>query len=585
MSRPAGWRLLDTGLRRAGENIALNRALLEAHQAGGSPHTLRFLRFEPSALIGFHQSVAQELRAGYCAAHGIAIQRRITGGGAIYFEPAQIGWELYLDRNVLGTADMGAIAGRVCEMAARGISALGVAARYRPRNDIEVDGRKISGTGGAFDGDSILYQGTLLVDFDIERMLNVLRIPAEKLLPKAIASARERVTTLKALLGDAPPLERIQNALAHAFAEGFGVELEPGGLTQEEQHRFGAALAEIDAPEWIYQTDRPAARAPVVEGVHKAEGGLLRAALAVDPARNRIKQAWFTGDFFVNPRRLVADLEGALRDSPLDGYRRTVESFFRGYPAEMLLLNREDFIRVIERALEARESLEELGAGFALASHDLEIRGAGELLGEQQSGEIDEVGFALYSELLERAVRSLRTGEKLPAKTESREVEINLHAPALLPEPYLPDVHMRLVLYKRIASAESLEALQALQEEIVDRFGVLPDAGKRLFRAAELKIRAAPLGIRKIDAGAKGARIEFVEKPPIDPGAIIRLLQSAPRTYRLDGPNRLRIVAEMPDAESRVKTITKLFDTLAPARIEAARTEDSGLRTKGLRKL
>src|SRR5690606_23753459 len=186
------------------------------HRAGRAPDTLRFLRFEPAALVGFHQSVAQELREDYCQAHGIAVQRRITGGGAIYFEPAHLGWVLYLDKAALGTADMGAIARRICEMAARGISALGVCARYRPRNDIEVDGRKISGTGGAFDGDSILYQGTLLVDFDIERMLHVLRVPAEKLLPKAIASARERVTTLKALLGEPPPLERIQQAIARA---------------------------------------------------------------------------------------------------------------------------------------------------------------------------------------------------------------------------------------------------------------------------------------------------------------------------------------------------------------------------------
>lgn len=351
--RPPGWRVIDTGLRRAAENIALNRALLDAHQAKATPHTLRFLRFEPSALVGFHQSVAQELREDYCRQHDVAIQRRITGGGAIYFEPAQLGWELYLDKAALGTADMGAISRRICEMAARGISALGVPARYRPRNDIEVDGRKISGTGGAFDGDSILYQGTLLVDFDIERMLQVLRIPAEKLLPKAIASARERVTTLKALLGDVPALEHIRERLVGAFAEGFGVEVEAGDLTVEEERRFRTVLAEIDTPTWVYQTDRPVGEAPVVEGLHKAEGGLLRVALAVDPARRRIKQAWFTGDFFVNPRRLVVDLEGALRDSPLDDFRQTVESFFRAYPAEMLLLNRDDFVRAIANALQA----------------------------------------------------------------------------------------------------------------------------------------------------------------------------------------------------------------------------------------
>ena len=144
------WRLIDTGLRPAAENIAINRTMLEAHQEGLIPPTLRFLRFLPSALIGFHQSVEQELRADYCAAHGITIQRRLTGGGAIYFDETQIGWELYLDRRRLGTADMQEISRRICEMAAVGIRRLGVDARFRPRNDIEVNGRKISGTGGAF---------------------------------------------------------------------------------------------------------------------------------------------------------------------------------------------------------------------------------------------------------------------------------------------------------------------------------------------------------------------------------------------------------------------------------------------------
>jgi len=223
------------------------------------------------------------------------------------------------------------------------------------------------------------------------------------------------------------------------------------------------------------------------------------------------------------------------------------------------------------KRLEAIESLEELGAGFALASHDLEIRGAGELLGEAQSGEIDEVGFTLYSELLSRAVKTLQSGGALDTDTSASAAEIDLHAPALLPDTYLPDVHLRLVLYQRIGSAPTLEALQALQEEVIDRFGTLPQAGKLLFRAAALKIRAAPLGIKKIDAGEKGARIEFVDKPPIDPGVILQLLQSAPRRYRLDGPNRLRILQESPDADSRIAMIGALLDALsAPLETGAA---------------
>lgn len=347
------WRVIDTGLRRAAENIALDRALLEARGEGASPNTLRFLRFTPCALLGFHQSARQELDLDYCAAHGIDVQRRVTGGGALYFDATQIGWELYLDRAVFGTGDMGAIARRVCEMAAAGIRRLGVDARFRPRNDIEVDGRKISGTGGAFDGDAVLYQGTLLVSFDVERMLKVLRIPAEKLSDKAIASARERVANLADLLGGAPPLDAVKAALTGAFAEGFGVRFETGDLTQTEQSKYRAALADIDARAWVYQHDRARAETEIVEGVHKAPGGLLRVALFLDVARGRIKQAWITGDFFVNPKRMVADLEAALRDTPISEYRRVVGAFFDGYRTEMLLLSREDFVGGIGAALRA----------------------------------------------------------------------------------------------------------------------------------------------------------------------------------------------------------------------------------------
>ena len=243
---------------------------------------------------------------------------------------------------------------------------------------------------------------------------------------------------------------------------------------------------------------------------------------------------------------------------------RVGRSHHRAY-AYLLVPDRRALTEDARKRLEAIESLEELGAGFTLASHDLEIRGAGELLGETQSGMIDEVGFTLYSELLNRAVRSLQAG-KLPATDTSLHsgAEINLHAPALLPENYLPDVHMRLILYKRISAVQNLESLQGLKEEIIDRFGVLPEAGQLLFRATELKIRAMPFGIKKIDAGPRGVRVEFVDKPDIDPGVILRLLQSAPRVYRLDGPTRLRILGEMPDIESRLKAIRRFLDGLAP---------------------
>jgi transcription-repair coupling factor (superfamily II helicase) len=215
------------------------------------------------------------------------------------------------------------------------------------------------------------------------------------------------------------------------------------------------------------------------------------------------------------------------------------------------------------KRLEAIAALEELGAGFMLASQDLEIRGAGELLGEAQSGVIDEVGFSLYSELLERAVRTLKAGGVPDAALEATDsCEINLHAAALLPDDYLPDVHLRLVLYKRIAGAANADQLTTLKEEVIDRFGPLPEATERLFRSANLKILAMPLGIRKIDAGPKGARVDFSAKPNIDPGILIQLMQSAPRRYRLDGPSRVRITEDMPLPEDRLRILQSFVERL-----------------------
>lgn len=344
------WRLLNTGLRSAAENIALNRALLEARAAGAGANTLRFLRFTPSALVGFHQDPRQELDLDYCRLHGIEVQRRITGGGAIYFDAGQLGWELYLARSVLGVADLALIARRICEAAAQGIASLGVDARFRPRNDIEVAGRKISGTGGVFEGDALMYQGTLLIEFDVERMLRVLRIPAEKLADKAVASARERVTSLAELLGHTPPLDRVQAALIQAFADTFGVDFQPAGLTADEEHRFAGALAEIATPDWVYGEGarQGAAR---VEAVHKFPAGLVRVGLAYDARRDRIEQIQFTGDFFVHPRRTIPDLEAGLRDVGAAQLQAAVQAFFAQREVDMGGLTPGDLIAVAQAAL------------------------------------------------------------------------------------------------------------------------------------------------------------------------------------------------------------------------------------------
>lgn len=244
---------------------------------------------------------------------------------------------------------------------------------------------------------------------------------------------------------------------------------------------------------------------------------------------------------------------------------RVGRSHHRAY-AYLITPDRRAITPDAEKRLEAIASMDELGAGFTLATHDLEIRGAGELLGEDQSGQMAEVGFSLYTELLERAVRSIRLG-KLPdldAGEEVRGAEVELHVPALIPEDYLPDVHTRLTLYKRISSARDSDALRELQVEMIDRFGLLPDAAKHLFAIAELKLKANTLGIRKLDLGENGGRIVFESKPNIDPMAVIQLIQKQPNLYAMEGPDKLRIKHPLPLPEDRFNAARVLLTTLAP---------------------
>lgn len=351
----ATWRVLDTGVRSAAQNIAFNRALLEARQANEIPSTLRFLQFKPSALLGFHQSAQQELNVEYCGQHGIEIQRRITGGGAIYMDESQLGWELYLAKNDLDVPDMQHISRRICEAAAKGIQSLGLNAVYRPRNDIEVDGKKISGTGGAFEGDALMFQGTLLIDFNIAKMLRVLRIPIEKLSDKAISEAKERVTSLSELLPVVPPLTKIKQCLIEAFATEFSVTFKHSSVRPQEEARFLNALKEISHPDWVHLMHSPLSGMPLKQAMQKFSGGLLKVALNFDKETNRIKQIWFSGDVFITPKRSLADLESVLRDVPIEKLEAMVLEFFKRHKIDMLNLKPEDFITVIELALRQDE--------------------------------------------------------------------------------------------------------------------------------------------------------------------------------------------------------------------------------------
>jgi transcription-repair coupling factor (superfamily II helicase) len=216
------------------------------------------------------------------------------------------------------------------------------------------------------------------------------------------------------------------------------------------------------------------------------------------------------------------------------------------------------------KRLDAIESLEELGVGFTLATHDLEIRGAGELLGEEQSGQIQEVGYTMYNELLARAVQALRSGQ-LPETDRPLDhgSEVELGEAALLPNTYVPDVHMRLVLYKRIASASSVEQLKDLQIELIDRFGLLPDAAKNLFASTELKLYCAGLGIVKIAAHQDGGRIVFDKEPKIDVTALLSLLQKEPSVFKLVGNEKLYFTLELDTVDKRIDYVLQLINNIA----------------------
>jgi transcription-repair coupling factor (superfamily II helicase) len=224
-----------------------------------------------------------------------------------------------------------------------------------------------------------------------------------------------------------------------------------------------------------------------------------------------------------------------------------------------------------EKRLEAICQAEDLGSGFTLATHDMEIRGAGELLGDDQSGQIHTIGFTLYMEMLERAVKAIREGKE-PNIEDALDAgsEVNLRLPALIPDDYLPDVHSRLILYKRIANATTDDALRELQVEMIDRFGLLPDPVKNLFRVTRLKLRAQAVGIRKVEAGASGGKLEFADHTQVEPIALVKLVQTRSATYQLAGATALRFTDNLTDIEARFRFVDELLSLLTPAHLQQA---------------
>jgi lipoate-protein ligase A len=354
MSEKKTLRIIDTGVLEGRLNIAIGQAIVEARQAGRVPDTLRFLRFPPTALVGRHQALGQEIDLAWCEAHGVGVARRITGGGAIFMEPGLLGWELAVDRRTPGVRSLADVTRSICEAAAQGIASLGVAARYRPRNDIEVEGRKISGTGGFFDGDTLFFQGTVLVDMAPGMMMSALRVPRAKLAKRELDSVEQRVVTLRELLGDeTPDLPEVQQALAAAFAARFGLEAADGKLTpQEVEHARELHAREIGTDAFVNEIDEPPAARGDLVGRRSSPGGTITAHLRLEgPAQNRVRAALVTGDFFVTPPRVIYDLESHLRGVYLDELPEAVLGFFRQAGVEVLSVSPDDFLAAFQDAL------------------------------------------------------------------------------------------------------------------------------------------------------------------------------------------------------------------------------------------
>lgn len=345
------FRVIDTGQRGGRANMAFDQALIELHVERRIPDTIRFLQFSPCVLVGRHQNLAEEVDLDYCAEHGVEVGRRVTGGGALYLDPSQFGWELVFNRATLGVRDLADAARRICEAAAAGLSQLGIPVHYRPRNDLEIDGRKVGGTGGFFDNDTLFYQGTVLLDCDAARMTHALRVPAAKLAKRALTEAAARMIGLNQALGRPVAPADAKAALLRGFADNLGLTLQLGGIGQQEEARAAALLQdEIGTEDFVHGPQAPAA--PHASAELATAGGRLRVDFRLEgPDRGLIREALITGDFFVTPPRIIYDLEASLRGSPAADAPHAIRHLLASRSATCLGFTPDDLARAADQAL------------------------------------------------------------------------------------------------------------------------------------------------------------------------------------------------------------------------------------------
>jgi lipoate---protein ligase len=350
------WRLLITPPMSAADNMCLDQVLVDLKGVGSTPDTIRFLQFLPRCvLVGYHQSINEEIRLEFCQSNGLDVNRRITGGGAILFDENQLGWEVICDKSFFNLKiPNNRLFKTLCQPVVTALGYLGIpGAAFRPRNDIEIDGRKISGTGGTESGEAFLFQGTMLVDFDVETMLRALRIPVEKLKAKEIDSVKERVTCLNRELGYTPDVESIQSAIKKSFEMHLNIDLVPGGLTPEEQALFEERRSYYQSEAWIDRVKPTYRKREAVWSSYKADAGMIRFTLVCDMAANRLRDIYITGDFLSFPNRALYDMESRLRGVRLDRNEilSVIEDFFKQGKIVIPGMTMTDFVKPLEQAL------------------------------------------------------------------------------------------------------------------------------------------------------------------------------------------------------------------------------------------
>ena len=350
------WRLLDQGPMTAAENMALDDTLLELKGQGKTPNTIRFLQFSPRAvLVGFHQSIDSEVRTDYCRSQGIDINRRITGGGAIFLDEGQLGWEIICDKGFFGSKFVDQnLFRKLCEPLITALERFGVAPVFRPRNDVEINGRKISGTGGTESHGAFLFHGTLLIDFDVDTMLKTLQIPVEKLKAREIDSLKQRVTCLKWELEKVPSMEEIKAAVISGFEKHFDIELVSEGLTETEDKYFRGRTPYYQSKKWIDRIGPQLQDAETFQAAYKSDAGLVRFTLDINRLRRKIKNVYITGDFLSFPTRALYDLEYSLRGADLDFNKISdkIKTFFQEGRMVIPGMDINDFMNPVKQIFE-----------------------------------------------------------------------------------------------------------------------------------------------------------------------------------------------------------------------------------------